>query len=182
MRIRLATVADIPKLLELIPNSVRGLSQNFYTPAQIESAIKHVFGPDTRLIEDGTYFLVEEGSDLVGCGGWSRRATLYGGDQMKADVDPLLNPMSDPARIRAFFIHPAWARRGVGTAILNQCVAAARVAGFREMELVATLPGEQLYSKLGFKPIERLETTLPDGVEITFVRMRATIPEHLNQP
>jgi GNAT superfamily N-acetyltransferase len=117
--IRVATSADLPALSELIPLSVRGLSRGFYSDAQIESAIRHIFGPDTQLIADRTYFVAIVGGVVVGCGGWSRRRTLFGGDQMKTADDPLLDPNAEPARIRAFFVHPDWARRGIGGAILD---------------------------------------------------------------
>lgn len=169
--LRLATPDDLPALQALIPASVRALSQGYYTPEQIESAIRHVFGPDTQLIADGTYFAAEEDGTIVGCGGWSRRRTLYGGDQMKGADDPLLDPATEAARIRAFFVHPGWARRGVGSAIMNACRDAAARAGFQRLELMATLPGEPLYRAFGFAVLERVETTLPDGVRVPFVRM-----------
>jgi len=170
-RVRLATPADLPALLELIPRSVRGLSRAYYSDAQIEGAIEHVFGPDTQLIADGTYFVVEAGSALVGCGGWSRRRTLYGGDQMKGEADPLVDPALEPARIRAFFVDPGWARRGIGTALLDACVGAARAAGFRRLELAATLPGVPLYRAYGFEPLERIEAPLGEGLGLPIVRM-----------
>ena len=173
--LRLATPADLPALAELIPASVRELSRGFYTPEQVDSAIRHVFGADTQLIADGTYFAAEARGEVVGCGGWSRRRTLYGGDQMKAGEDPLLDPRMEAARIRAFFVHPAWARRGIGSAIMRACRDAAADAGFRRLELMATLPGEPLYRAFGFQAVERVRTTLPDGVPIDFVRMRREI-------
>jgi GNAT superfamily N-acetyltransferase len=169
--IRLATPADLPALCELIPLSVRGSSRGFYSAAQIESAIRHIFGPDTQLIADRTYFVATVGGVLVGCGGWSRRRTLFGGDQMKTDDDPLLDPNTEPARIRAFFVHPDWARRGVSGAILYACMSAASAAGFRRAELVATLPGEPLYRAFGFHVIERFEAPMPDGQSLPVVRM-----------
>jgi GNAT superfamily N-acetyltransferase len=175
--LRLATPDDLPALKALIPASVRALSRGFYTPEQIESAIRHVFGPDTQLIADGTYFAAEEDGTIVGCGGWSRRRTLYGGDQMKDADDPLLDPATEAARIRAFFVHPGWARRGVGSAIMNACRDAAARAGFQRLELMATLPGEPLYRAFGFAMRERVETTLPDGVNVPFVRMDRPIGE-----
>jgi GNAT superfamily N-acetyltransferase len=108
---------------------------------------------------------------VVGCGGWSRRRTLYGGDQMKSGADPLLDPRTEAARIRAFFVHPDWARRGIGSGIMRACMDAARAAGFRRLELMATLPGEPLYRRFGFAVEERVETVLPDGVRVPFVRM-----------
>jgi GNAT superfamily N-acetyltransferase len=169
--IRAATHADLPVLRELIPLSVRALSGDHYSAAQIESAIVHLFGPDTQLIADRTYFVAEEEGAIVGCGGWSRRRTLYGGDQTKGAEDPLLDPAREPARIRAFFVHPGWARRGVGSRILEACALAARAAGFRELELAATLPGEPLYRAFGFEARERLEAPLPDGLSLPIVRM-----------
>jgi predicted N-acetyltransferase YhbS len=175
--IRPATAADLPAIEALIPRSVRALSEGFYTPAQVESAIRHVFGPDTQLIADGTYLVAEVDGAMAGCGGWSRRRTLYGGDQMKADADPLLDPAVDAARIRAFFVDPAFARRGVGSALMRACSAAARDAGFRRLELMSTLPGEPLYRAFGFAADERVESTLPDGVRVGFIRMSREIGE-----
>lgn len=168
--IRVATPEDLPAIRALIPASVRALSTGFYTEQQIESALAYVFGPDTQLIADGTYFVADAGDGIAGCGGWSQRATLYGGDQMGA-ADPPLDPATEAARIRAFYVHPAWARRGVGSAIMNACMAAARTAGFTRMELMATLPGEPLYRGFGFRAAEHLTTTRPDGVDLPFVRM-----------
>ena len=171
LEIRLATPADLPPLCELIPLSVRGLSRGFYSDAQIESAIRHIFGPDTQLIADRTYFVATVGGMLVGCGGWSRRRTLFGGDQMKTADDPLLDPTAEPARVRAFFVHPNWARRGIAGAILEACMKAARATGFRRVELVATLPGEPLYRAFGFDVLERFEAVMPDGLTLPVVRM-----------
>jgi len=169
--VRLAQASDLATLRALIPASVRTLSQGYYTPVQIESAIRHVFGLDTQLVADGTYFVAFAGDEIAGCGGWSRRNTLFGGDQMKAGPDPLLDPELEPARIRAFFVRPDFARRGVGSAIMEACVRAARADGFRALELAATLPGEPLYRAFGFEARERLDTLLPDGVTIPFIRM-----------
>ena len=169
--LRLATAADLPAIRELIPLSVRALGSACYSPAQIEGAIRHVFGPDTRLIDDGTYFVVTDASDLVGCGGWSRRRTLYGGDQMKSAEDPLLDPATEPARIRAFFVAPERARQGIGSMVLRASMRAAAAAGFRDAELVATLPGEHLYAAHGFVVVGRIDAPLPDGLTIPFVRM-----------
>ena len=170
-QVRLATPADLPVLRELIPASVRALSQAHYSVAQIESASRFVFGPDSQLITDGTYFVAEAEGELVGCGGWSFPRTLYGGDQMKPNEDPRLDPSTEAARIRAFFVHPAWARRGIGSAIMDACVSAAREAGFQRLELMATLPGVPLYRRFGFEVAEAVETLLPDGVSVPFVRM-----------
>ena len=169
--LRLATPVDVPRLQELIPLSARGLSQSCYSTEQIESLIRHVFGPDSQLIADATYYVAEGEGQIVGCGGWSRRSTLYGGDQMKAAIDPLLDPAHDAARIRAFFVHPHWSRRGVGAGILQACMEAAATAGFRKVELMATLPGIPLYRRFGFEELDAVHTTLPDGVSVSFVRM-----------
>ncbi|HVP29249.1 MAG TPA: GNAT family N-acetyltransferase [Myxococcota bacterium] len=177
LRVRLAAAGDLAALRELIPSSVRALGRGYYTEAQIESSIRHMFGPDSQLIADGTYFVVEEEGRIVGCGGWSRRLTLYGGDQAKEGDDPLLDPAVDAARIRAFFVHPDHARRGVGSLLLRACVEAARTAGFRELALVATLPGEPLYRAFGFEPRERFDAPLADGTALPVVSMSREIPD-----
>src|ERR1700761_7608649 len=161
--IRLANLNDIARLNELIASSARVLSVGYYTPAQIESAIKYVFGVDTALVNDGTYYVAEVEGKLAGCGGWSKRATLYGGDQHKEVEDPLLNPAIDAARIRAFFVHPDFARQGIGRQLINVCEDAARDFGFTRMEMGATLPGVPLYEAMGYQTIERIDATLPDG-------------------
>jgi GNAT superfamily N-acetyltransferase len=173
--VRVATDADVPALRTLIAASVRGLSAGYYTAEQAESALVHVFGPDTQLIADGTYYVVEvDGGGeptLVAAGGWSRRRTLYGGDQTKSGADPLLDPATEPARIRAFFVHPAWARRGLGRLLFDHCHRAARDAGFRELTLVATLPGVPLYSALGFESGESFAVPMGGALELPVVRM-----------
>lgn len=174
-RLRLATTEDLPQINHLVPSSVRTLSQDCYSAAQIESAIRHVFGPDTQLIADRTYFVVTVGDRLAGCGGWSRWRKLYGGDQMADAAATRLDPKTEPARIRAFFVAPEFARLGIGTRILNASLEAAWHDGFRVAELVATLPGERLYAAHGFGVVERMVETLPDGVTIPFVRMRRSL-------
>jgi GNAT superfamily N-acetyltransferase len=169
--LRLAEPTDIPALRRLIEQSVRVLSQDFYSRSQIESALRHVFGADTQIIADRTYYVIPGADGLAAAGGWSRRATLYGGDQMKDSDDPVLDPATQPARIRAFFVHPAWARRGLARRLFERCAADAAAAGFRSLELMSTLPGEPLYRSLGFVELERLVTTLPDGVDLPVVRM-----------
>jgi len=171
MRIRAATFDDVPALERLIDESVRGLSAGYYSPQQIESSLAHVFGVDTQLVADGTYFVVEVDGQIAGCGGWSRRRTLYGGDKMKGAEDDLLDPRAEPSRIRAFFVHPDFARRGIGRMLLEACEKAASEAGFTALELAATLPGEPLYAACGFHVIERIEATLPDGVTVPIARM-----------
>jgi len=177
MHIRLATTADVPKLNELIPLAARGLSEGFYSDRQTEAAIRYIFGVDTQLVADQTYFVVQTEGTFVGCGGWSRRRSLYGGDKMKTGPDPLLDPATDAARIRAFFVHPGYARRGIGSMLLRACIAAAGAAGFRRLELVATLPGEPLYRRFGFAELERFEDALPDTTRVPVVRMGAALAD-----
>lgn len=169
--IRLATFQDIPQLQQLIALSARGLSAGYYTQAETESAIKHVFGVDTQLVTDGTYFVIEEADIIIACGGWSKRNTLFGGDQFKTEADPLLDPQKDAARIRAFFVHPDYARRGVGQMLINACETAAYKNGFSKMEMGATLPGVPFYAKMGYAELEDIKLPLPDGEIMGIVRM-----------
>lgn len=170
--LRQATLLDLPALHRLIDVSVRELSQGFYTDAQIASGLRHVFGPDTALIGDGTYFVIEEDGAVAAAGGWSRRRTLYGGDQAKTGPDALLDPATEAARIRAFFVDPRFARRGLGRRMLEHCAAEATREGFGALELMATLPGVPLYTALGFVEVERVAPVQPDGVALPMVRMR----------
>ena len=171
LRIRLAVPADAGVLRALIADSVLGLGGADYSPTQLASALTHLFGLDTRLIEDGTYYVVEERGRPVACGGWSRRRTLFGGDQYADRSDDRLDPATEPARIRAFFVHPDWARRGVGRLLLAECERAARASGFRRLELMATLTGLPFYEREGFRVLERQELELPDGVRFSLARM-----------
>ena len=175
LKIRPATQADTPELERLIAVSVRVLSLDYYTSEQIESALVNIFGVDTQLIQDGTYYVAEIDGRIAGCGGWSKRQTLYGGDQTKEGLDPLLNPANESARIRAFFVHPSYSRRGIGTSLIEACEQAARSADFKTIELAATLPGEPLYKALGYQAIERFDIPLPDGLGLPVVRMRKEI-------
>lgn len=171
--LRPAVAEDLPALTALIAASVRELSVGFYTEAQRESGLRFVFGVDTQLIADGTYFVVvDDHGTLAAAGGWSRRRTLYGGDQAKSGPDDLLDPTREPARIRAFFVHPDFARRGLGRRLFTHCRDAARAEGFTALELMATLPGVPLYTALGFTPLEHADAALPDGVVLPMVRMR----------
>jgi GNAT superfamily N-acetyltransferase len=174
---RVATVADVPALQALIERSVRELSAGFYTPAQIEGALVAVFGVDTQLIADGTYYIIDSGAGIAAAGGWSFRRTLYGGDQMKGPADPRLDAATEPARIRAFFVHPESARRGLARELYSECSRAALAAGFCTFELMATLPGEPLYAALGFAAIERTSVSLGGGVELPLVRMMRRIAD-----
>ena len=139
--IRLARMSDKPLLDALIVRSGIGLADGFYTPREAEAITREVFGDDSALVEDGTYFAIEEGGVIVACGGWSRRATDFGGDGAKHGNDRLLDPATEPARIRAFFVDPAMARRGLGSMLLRHCMEAAAQAGFTSVELVSTMPG-----------------------------------------
>jgi N-acetylglutamate synthase-like GNAT family acetyltransferase len=169
--LRSATLRDVPSIEALIARSARALSAGYYTESQVESLLRHVFGADSRLVADGSYFVCDAGGELAAAGGWSRRRTLYGGDRSKTGDDPPLDPATEPARIRAFFVHPDWARRGLGRRLYAQCAAGARKAGFTRLTLVATLPGEPLYRALGFAPVERFVLRLPEGVEVPVIRM-----------
>jgi len=169
---RLATNTDISTLQNLIAASVRGLSEGYYTANQIESSIKYIFGVDTQLLIDGTYYVIENESTIIACGGWSKRKTLYGGDQHKSIADPLLDPNTEAARIRAFFVDPAWARQGIGKMLIQHCETQAMNNGFTAMELGATLPGEPLYKARGYKSISNIMVDMPDGEKLEVVKMR----------
>jgi GNAT superfamily N-acetyltransferase len=175
--LRLARGEEIPHLVRLIELSVRNLSVGYYSSAQIESALRYVFGPDSQLIADETYYAIEtEAGQLIAAGGWSRWKTLCGGDQMKHGADALLDPATEAARIRAFFVHPDWSRRGLARQLFDHCAAMAFAAGFRSLELGATLPGVPLYRALGFDELERVELKLPDGETLPVVRMSRPLP------
>jgi GNAT superfamily N-acetyltransferase len=169
--IRIATHEDVPALEQLIPLSVRTLQAPYYSKTQMELALGPVFGVDRQLIRDGTYFVAVAADDIVGCGGWSRRDSIYGSDSARTGDDGLLDPRRDPARIRAFFVHPEWARRGIGRAILERCEEAIVSAGFGKAVMVATLAGVPLYLRFGYREDERIEIGLSEGVTIAGVRM-----------
>jgi len=186
IRLRLAIPEDIPQLRELIDKSVRGLQTLDYSPAQIEGALETVFGVDSQLIADGTYIVAETGSSaaqqsdsmgppgesmIVGCGGWSKRKTLYGSDQWTGREDSLLDPLRDAAKIRAFFIHPEWARRGVGSMILQACEDAARSAGFTRFEMGATLTGAKLFGVKGYVAVKPIAIPLVNGESLPVIHM-----------
>jgi predicted N-acetyltransferase YhbS len=175
--IRTATPADAPALKRLLERSVRTLSVGYYTQCQIESALVYVFGVDTQLIADGTYFVAELDGQIVGCGGWSKRRTLYGGDQAKSGEDDLLDPATEAARIRAFFVDPDFARQGVGRKLIEVCETAAADAGFRRLELGATLPGQPMYAAVGYTAVERVEHAMPDGEKLPIIIMQKRIGE-----
>lgn len=161
--IRAATVADIPALNLLIAQSAQQLGAGFYTAAQSAALSREVFGVDSQLVADGTYFVIDDAGLPVACGGWSRRSTKFGADKMKTGPDRLLDPATEPAKIRAFFVAPAMARRGLGSALMCHCTEAAAAAGFNRMELVATMPGVPLYLAHGFAVVERFDLMLAGG-------------------
>jgi GNAT superfamily N-acetyltransferase len=170
--IRKATLDDREAITELIARSARQLSRDDYDDAQIEGAIATVFGVDTDLIDDGTYFVADSSGLLIGCGGWSRRKTLFGGDQYSNREAGLLDPESEPAKIRAFFVHPGYARKGVGRAILSVCEAEAKANGFRSLEMMATLPGIKLYKACGYVgDDDYFELEVGEGVRLQLLRM-----------
>jgi GNAT superfamily N-acetyltransferase len=173
LTLRQAVPADIRVLPALIDASVRGLQAADYTPAQIEGALQTVYGVDSQLIADGTYYVVEAGPKfgIVGCGGWSKRKTLFGGDRWTGREDALLNPQQDAAKIRAFFVHPNWVRRGIGSMILEACEKAARAAGFTRFEMGATLTGVPLYRARGYVSLENIEVSLKNAESLAVIRM-----------
>src|SRR3989475_8547934 len=186
IRLRLAGPADVPALRELINKAVRGLQAQDYSQAQIEGALKTVFGVDSQLIADGTYIVAEaernaiaraeaapEPSELivVGCGGWSKRKTLYGSDHWTRREDALLDPQRAAGKIRAFFIHPDWARRGVGSMILKACEDAARSRGFTRYEMGATLTGAKLFGAKGYAAVKPISIPLVNGERLPVIHM-----------
>ena len=176
-RIRKARPDERDAIEELIAESARSLSREDYGDEQIEAAVAYVYGVDSELIRDGTYFVAEAGGRLVGCGGWSKRRTLFGGDRYAARDSGRLDPATEPAKIRAFFVHPAWARRGVGRAILDACEREASEHGFRALELMATLPGVRLYAARGYEGGAPFEYDAGGGIKIEFVPMRKDLKE-----
>lgn len=169
---RLAVAGDIPALETLIPLSARALQVGYYSAEQIEGAIGTVFGVDSQLIEDGTYFVAVAEGRIVGCGGWSKRKSLYGGDRGKKEKDPLRDPATEPAMIRAFFVHPEFARRGIGRRLMELAESAALAAGFRGIEIVATLAGEPLYVGFKYDVVERFDLVLANRALMPVVRLR----------
>jgi len=171
VQIRRATEADVPALHALIEASVRGLQTNDYTPAEIEGALGHALGLDSQLVQDGTYFIAEVGGEMVASGGWSYRATLCGSDGMTGREPASLDPAKDAAKIRAIFVHPAWARKGLGTLMLAHCEHEAQEAGFRRLEMGSTLTGAPLYRLRGYEEKERIAIQLPNGEALPIIRM-----------
>jgi len=175
-RLRNATLDDLPALHNLIARSIKELGANDYSPEQIDAALRAAFGVDTALIRDGTYFVaVTESDELVACGGWSRRRTLFGSDARVERDESALDPRKDAAKIRAFFVDPAHARRGLGRALLERSESEAKNAGFSTLEMMATLPGVRLYEQCGYLADDPVTYPLPDGLSIRFVPMRKTV-------
>lgn len=168
----LAREQDIPALEQLIPISARKLLAAHYSPEQIDAALGPVFGVDRQLIRDGTYFVARHRDAVIACGGWSKRVALFGGDAItRPSRERLLDPASEPARIRAFFVHPDWTRRGIGRAMLEASEAAMLKAQYHRVELSATLGGEPLYAAFGYKVVERYEIKMPQGLTLPVVKM-----------
>lgn len=175
LAIRLATDADVVVLEEVIAASVNVLQANDYTPEQRTAALGTVFGVDSQLIRDETYYVVEYEGEIVGCGGWSRRRTLFGSDQQIGREDALLDPATDAARIRAFFVRPGWERRGIGSLVMQTCERAARAEGFLRLELGSTLTGVELYRTHGFDPDEEIGVPLGNGLTLPIVKMSKSL-------
>lgn len=167
---RLATLTELAELRRVMEASIRHLVGAYLDPARVEASFE-IMGVDTQLIEDETYFVVECENRIVGCGGWSRRATLFGGDHSAGRDARLLDPATEPARVRAMYTHPDFARRGVGRLVLSLCEAAAAREGFRSLELAATVAGEPLYLACGFSIIERIEVPTSKAVTVPVARM-----------
>jgi GNAT superfamily N-acetyltransferase len=170
---RLAVSADLPVLKALMDEAIGELLKPYLTPGQIQSS-RAIMGLDTQLVEDGTYFVVEQDGAVAGCGGWSRRTTLYGGDRSPGRDAALLDPARDAARVRAMYTHPGFTRRGVGRLILALCEEAARAEGFQRAELMATMAGEPLYRACGYQPIESLADDR-GGAPVPLLRMSKSL-------
>ena len=175
LTLRTATLEDREALRALIDRSARELGKGDYRPEQVEGALQGAFGVDSQLILDGTYFVVEEDDTIVGCGGWSYRRTLFGGDQRSQRDPGELDPRGEAAKIRAFFVDPDHARRGIGTLLLERCENEARLRGFSRVELMSTLPGLRLYRARGYSESGRVQYEVSPGVSIEFVPMYKAI-------
>jgi GNAT superfamily N-acetyltransferase len=175
LNLRLATLEDRDALRSLIQRSARELSKGDYRAEQVEGALQGAFGVDSQLILDGTYFVVADGPAIVGCGGWSYRRTLFGGDKRAQRDSGELDPRTEAARIRAFFVDPDYARRGIGTLLLEKCESEARLRGFSRVELMSTLPGVRLYAARGYSGTERVQYEVAPGIPIEFVPMGKAI-------
>jgi GNAT superfamily N-acetyltransferase len=175
LAVRTATLADRDVLRDLIARSARQLSAADYRPEQVEGALQGAFGVDSQLIHDATYFVVEDDGVIVGCGGWSYRKTLFGGDKRPERDAAELDPRTEAAKIRAFFVDPAHARRGIGTLLLEKCESEARLRGFSRVELMSTLTGIRLYSARGYSGAQQVRYEVSPGVAIEFLPMSKSI-------
>lgn len=171
LTLRPATPADLPHLQRVMRASMASLGPGFYSPEQVASAVEYIAVADPQIVEDGTYFAVEDGDQIVACGGWSKRKKLFTGPAGQAAVDGWLDPKTEPARIRAMFVLPEYARRGIGRMIIDRAEAEAREAGFDTCELMATLPGVPLYEACGYERLEDVVIELPDGMQLACIRM-----------
>jgi len=169
--LRVARPADAPAIDELMKASTREIFPAFYDEVQTASAVVHIAHVDPMLLEDGTYFVLEAGGEVVGCGGWSRRDKLFSGEAAQEGLARLLDPSTEPARVRAMFVRRDWTRRGLGTRILQACEDAARSEGFDRLALMATLPGVLLYERYGFARLREVTITMPDGIDLACVEM-----------
>ena len=173
--LRVATPADEAAVEALMKESAAALFPHFYDERQVTSGVRFIAVVDRMLLEDGTYYVLESGGDVVACGGWSRRGKLYSGSGDAGDDDRLIDPATEPARVRAMFVRADWTRRGLGRRIIDECEAAARREGFRRLALVSTMPGLPLYLACGFEPLEEVVVTMPDGVTVPAVSMQKPI-------
>jgi GNAT superfamily N-acetyltransferase len=173
--LRIARDEDAPASERLIEHVTRTSLSRCYSQEQLAVALGPVFGLDRQLIRDGTYFVAENAGEIIACGGWSKRLAVYGGDRERAGANAELNPQTDAARVRAFFVHPAWERRGIGRALLEASEAAIRKAGFKQIEIAATLAGKALYARHGYAVTERYDAPMPGGLTIGVVRMTKSL-------
>jgi len=173
--LRVATLADADRIEVLMKGSAAAIFPRWYDEQGAASAVEHVAVVDRMLLEDGTYFVLEAGGEIVACGGWSRRDRLYTGSGDGGDDARLLDPATEPARVRAMFVRDDWTRRGLGRRIIDACEEAARREGFGRMALSATLPGVPLYQACGFEPLEEVDIVLVDGVRLRCVTMEKPI-------
>ena len=171
LQIRKASPDDVPDIERVMRASMAALGTNFYDEAQTASAVRYIAVADRQLIDDGTYYVVVDGERVVACGGWSRRKKLFTGTDEQATAAGDIDPASEPARIRAMFVLPEYARRGIGRLILDTSEEAARAMGFTRFELMATLPGVPLYEACGYEAVEHVTIELPDGARLGGVRM-----------
>ena len=173
--IRKAQQRDIPEIERVRRESIVGISNRTYDEKQVDSSLKYIAHLDRELVTDGTYFVVENDGEVVCCGGWSRRARLYAGSGSAANDATMLDPKVDAARIRAMFVVPQFARRGIGRMILDRCEADARAAGFRRLELMAMLSGHEMYLATGYRDVEDVPAKLEDGTPYPLIRMEKTL-------